>query len=67
MATASPTAVATRASAMLDMTLWGARACDVAWATGVLAASPRAAKAWTTPITVPNNPMKGALLPRVAR
>ncbi len=67
MATARPTAVATSASAMLDMTACGASACEVACATGVLAASPRAAKAPTTPMTVPKRPMKGALLPSVPR
>ena len=67
MATTRPTAVATSASAMLDMTACGASACAAACATGVLAASPSASNAPTTPMTVPKRPMNGALLPSVPR
>src|SRR5690606_35919923 len=68
MATRSPTAVATRASAMAAITSCGAPILAAASAAPAATAwSPSASKAITTPITVPNNPINGALFPSVPK
>src|SRR6266404_3809069 len=68
MATKSPTAVATSASAIDDMMACGARAlaaCAAAAAASV--GRPRISKASITPMTVPSSPRNGALFPTVPR
>src|SRR5438132_3719346 len=63
MATKSPTAVATSASAIDDMIACGASALDDAATASV--GLPRISNASVTPITVPSSPRNGALLPTV--